>query len=404
MGIHIVLGVTGSIAAYKSAELVSLLKKRGCEVKVILTKSGGEFITPLTLETLSKNRVITDMFDRNFEHEVGHISLAKWADIFVIAPATANFIAKYTYGIADDMLTTTVLATKAPVVIAPAMNTAMYEHETMQGNMRILRSRGVHFIEPESGLLACGDVGKGRMESPENICNFLLKLKEDEKTSEKKDFEGISVLVTAGATVEDIDPVRYITNRSTGKMGISIADAAKRRGAKVYLVAGNTHIKPSEAVDAVYVRSCADMCSAVKEKAPLCDIVISAAAPADFTPKKYTTEKIKKGGQSELTLSLVPTEDILKSISDKAGRVHIGFAAETNDIESNARKKLESKNLDAIAANDVSKEGSGFGLGKDSLTLYRRDGGVFKSGSMEKESLADWLLDRVIEIYDDNKG
>ena len=396
----IVLGITGSIAAYKSAELISRLRKNGHEVKAILTKSGSEFITACTLETLSNNHVVCDMFDRNFEHNVEHISLAKWADIFVIAPATANFIAKYTFGIADDMLTTTVLATKAPVVIAPAMNTAMYEHVATKTNCDILRQRGVIFIEPDTGLLACGDVGKGKMESPENICNFLCNMLE-----RKKDYSNISILVTAGATIEDIDPVRYITNRSTGKMGVAIANAAVSRGAAVTLVVGqNVSVPINKSINIIKVRSCEQMASAVCEHVNDSNIVISAAAPADFTVAKKAENKIKKNGLEGMSLELVPTVDILKSISDKGNRIHIGFAAETNDIEMNAMKKLASKNLDAIAANDVSKENSGFGYGDNKITLFRKDGTKRESDLMSKELLAEWLLDEIKAIYDNNKG
>lgn len=391
---HIVLGVTGSIAAYKAAEIVSRLRKAGHEVKVILTKNGSEFITPLTLETLSKNPVACDMFERKTLYEVEHIALAKWANVFVIAPATANFIAKYAVGIADDMLTTTVLAARAPVIIAPAMNTAMYEHETTQENIKKLKERGVLFVEPSEGLLACGDSGRGRMEDPEKICAFI------EDLFIEKDLVGRSILVTAGAAREDIDPVRYITNRSTGNMGVSIANAAARRGAHVILIAGSIQKQPRADVETVYVRSTQDMYDAVHAHLDGQDVVISAAAPADFTPENRSDVKIKKQDTDAMTLRLVPTQDILKSIADKKGkRLHIGFAAETNDIDENAKKKLEAKSLDAIAANDVSEKGGGFGFSDSALTLFCTDGNTYRSGRMSKTELADWLLDRIIDLW-----
>ena len=392
---HVVLGVTGSIAAYKSAELVSRLRKDGYEVKVILTKSGSKFITPLTLETLSCNPTACDMFVREGSYDVEHIALAKWADVFVVAPATANFIAKYTVGIADDMLTTTVLATHAPVVIAPAMNTAMYEHITMQENMQALKKRGVYFIEPDSGFLACGDVGKGRMEEPVRICEFIKTLLTE------KDLCGKRFLITAGATCEDIDPVRFLTNRSTGTMGVSLANAAHMRGAAVTLVAG--HINSSavlSGINMINVRSTHDMYEAVRANAAHSDVIISAAAPADFTPEAKSDAKIKKQGSDGLCLKLKPTEDILKSIADSKGsRIHIGFAAETNNIEENAQKKLRSKCLNAIAANDVSKSDNGFGTGNNAVTLYCEDGSKYDSGTMSKSRLSDWLLDKIRDIW-----
>ena len=391
---NVVVGVTGSIAAYKAAELVSRLRKSGKNVRVILTKNGSEFITPLTLETLSGYPVACDMFEKKTQYEVEHIALAKWADAFVIAPATANFIAKYTVGIADDMLTTTVLAAKAPVIIAPAMNTAMYEHVTMQENMKTLKERGVHFIEPGAGLLACGDVGKGRMEEPVNICRYIDDL------FVGKDLCGRHILVTAGAAREDIDPVRFITNRSTGNMGVSIANAAARRGADVTLIAGSIQVEPRDDVKVCRVRSTQDMYDAVHANLSGQDIVISAAAPADFTPESRSDEKIKKQGTGELNLRLVPTPDILKSIAqDKGDRLHIGFAAETVDIAENARKKLVFKSLDAIAANDVSEKGGGFGFGESAITLICADGNTYSSGKMSKADIADWLLDRINDLW-----
>lgn len=394
MSKNIVLGVTGSIAAYKAAELIRLFKRNGFNVKTILTKSGAEFITPLTLETLSKNPVVTDMFSRNTPYDVEHVSLAKWADVFLIAPATANFLGKYANGIADDFLTTTVMATAAPVVIAPAMNTAMYEHPANQANMNLLKNRGVLFVEPDTGELACGDNGKGRMSQPEDIFDYVVRI-----ISKKEDLSGKVVMVTAGATIEDIDPVRYITNRSTGKMGIAIANAAAQRGAKVYLVFGGKSNAIHPDVDLIPVRSTEDMLNAVRSHIDESDMFISAAAPADFTPVSYSPIKIKKNGEDGLTIDLKPTPDILKSlVSTKGNRIHIGFAAETDSLEENALRKLEKKSLDAIALNDVSAPGCGFSTDTNAVTWFTRSGLKIQSGLMPKTELAHWLLDRVLEL------
>lgn len=394
---NIVLGVTGSIAAYKAAELVRLFKKRGYDVKVILTASGAEFITKLTMETLSKNPVVTDMFVRETLYEVEHISLAKWADAFLIAPATANFMGKYANGIADDFLTTTVMATKAPVIIAPAMNTAMYESPANQANMDTLRSRGVHFCEPDVGELACGDTGRGRMAEPEAIVDFTEHLLE-----RKNDLSGKTVMVTAGATIEDIDPVRYITNRSSGKMGVALANACSERGADVYLVLGeNSRAEVNPGVHTVRVRSAEEMLKAVRTDIDKCDIFISAAAPADFTPAHYSESKIKKtaGNEESLTLELKRTTDILKNLSeDKHGRLHIGFAAETDDIEENAKKKLRDKNLDAIVLNDVSAPGCGFSVDTNAVTWLSAGGARITSPLMRKTEIAHWIIQRILEL------
>ena len=395
-GKNIVLGVTGSIAAYKAAELVRLFKKRGYDVKVVLTKSGSEFITPLTLETLSKNPVVSDMFVRETPYEVEHISLAKWADAFLVAPATANFLGKYANGIADDFLTTTVMATRAPVIIAPAMNTAMYESPANQANMKTLTERGVYFSEPDEGELACGDTGRGRMADPADIVSFTERI-----LNIKKDLCGKKVLVTAGATIEDIDPVRYITNRSTGKMGAKLARACSERGADVCLVAGESaEAAVPSSVRTIRVRSAEDMCAAVHAEIEGCDIFISAAAPADFTPANYSDKKIKKTtGTDNLILELERTTDILKSVAEnKNGRIHIGFAAETDNTEENALKKLSDKNLDAIVLNDVSKPGRGFAADTNAVTWFSANCAPADSGLKQKSEIAHWIIDRILEL------
>ncbi len=392
----VVLGVTGSIAAYKAAELVSQLKKRDIDVRVILTEAGAHFITPLTLETLSKAPVYCDQFTRETPYEVEHIALAKQADVFLVAPATANFLGKAANGIADDLLSTTFLATKAPVMIAPAMNTAMLEHPAVQENIRILMQRGCEFIQPDDGLLACGDVGKGRLAPVESILAAIEK-----KLYSKQDFLGKHILVTAGPTRESLDPVRYLTNRSSGKMGFAIADAAAKRGAKVTLVAGPVSLATPRGVERIDITSCQQLLEAVEGKFPQCDALVMAAAPADFTPAKTAEHKIKKTGsqQQGLTLELKPTVDILQRMGQqKNDQVLMGFAAETQNLAAYAQDKLTRKNLDFIAANDVSAPGAGFGVDTNFVTLYRKDGSSAQSGLRSKQEVADWLLDELLTL------
>ncbi len=389
----VVLGITGSIAAYKACEIVSRLKKQAVDVHVILTRAGAEFITPLTLETLSGNPVSCDMFNRSTPWEVEHIALAKRADMFLVAPASADFIAKAASGVADDMLTTTLLATGAPLVIAPAMNSAMYENPVTQKNMETLAARGATFITPDTGLLACGDVGVGKLAEPAHIVECVMAA-----LYEKRDLEGVKLLVSAGPTQERIDPVRYVTNRSSGRMGYAIAEAAQERGAHVTLISGPVALMPPYGVELVPVVSSADMFNTVNAHFEACDALIMAAAPADFTPAQYAENKIKKNG-GPLALELVATRDILASVgAKKGGRILIGFAAETNDVAANAAKKLTAKNLDMIAANDVSASDAGFGVDNNRITLYMRDGGCEHSGLRTKRQIADWLLDRLAEV------
>ncbi len=393
---YVVLGVTGSVAAYKACDIISQLKKHDVEVRVILTKAATEFITPLALESLSHAPVVSDMFSRSTPWEIEHISLAKKADCFLIAPASANFIGKAAAGIADDMLTTTLLATKAPVLIAAAMNTNMYLHPKVQENIDALKKHGCRFIEPSVGPLACGDTGVGRLAPTSEIVEQVLRV-----LAGKQDLLGKNILVSAGPTQEKIDPVRYITNRSTGKMGYAIAEAASIRGANVTLISGPVHCQTPQGVCRVDVISTKDMYEAVNARFDLCDAVIMAAAPADFTPIVQSEQKIKKNAlESGLTLSLKSTQDILAAMGQrKTHQRMLGFAAETEALEKNACEKLKRKNLDMIAANDVSEQSkqTGFGVDTNAVTLYRSDGKTEKSGLMTKRALSDWLLDRLFD-------
>ncbi len=388
---HVVMGVTGSIAAYKACDIISALRKSGVDVHVILTHAGAEIITPLTLETISGNRVVKDMFDSDRHFEVEHISLAKLADLFLVAPATANFIGKMASGIADDMLTTTVMATAAPVMIAPAMNTNMYLDAATQANIETLKRRGCEFIAPAAGRLACGDEGIGKLAAVEDIVRAVL-----DRLSVRRDLAGKRVLVTAGPTREAIDPVRYITNRSSGKMGYAIAEAAAERGAEVTLISGPVSLRTPDGVKRIDIVSSDELCDSVVERFQSCDILIMAAAPADFTPAEFSAEKIKKGGES-LTLELKATRDILKTVAPlKSTQKVMGFAAETHNVEDNAIEKLRRKRLDFIAANDVTAEGAGFGGDTNIITLYGADGSKEHSGMLTKREIADWLLDRLV--------
>ncbi len=386
---RIVLGVSGGIAAYKACDLVSRLKKRGAQVRVVLTKHACEFVPPLTFETLSGNPAYTDAFDRKFEIE--HVALAKWADAVVIAPATANILAKMAAGIADELLSTTLLAATAPVLAAPAMNTAMWKNPATQANVKTLAERGVTFVGPESGVLACGDADVGRMSEPAQIVDALDAL----LNPSVRDLEGRRVLVTAGPTVERIDPVRYITNRSTGKMGYAIAEAAVARGAIVTLVSGPVELDAPKGAELVKIESSAQLCEAVLARASEMDAVIQAAAPADFTPETVAEKKIKKTGD-EMSLKLVPTTDVAAELGrrKRPGQVLVAFAAETNDVEDNARGKLVRKNADLVVANDVTRPGAGFGADTNIVTLVTRDG-LAPLPKQSKRAVADAILDRV---------
>lgn len=392
-GKNVILGVSGGIAAYKSCEIVSRLKKLGANVDVVMTANAEEFVTPLTFETLADSKVVTDTFERREEHDVHHVSLAKKADVFVVAPATANVIAKFARGIADDMLSTTWLACKAAKIVAPAMNTAMYEDAATQENLRILSERGVHIVEPSEGRLACGDVGKGKMAEPVDIVELVNAL-----LRPIRDFEGQTVLVTAGATEEYIDGVRVLTNHSSGKMGCAIAQAAAERGAKVVLVHGNMSVPvPDGVAKSVRVRSTAEMLDAVVGEVAQSDVVIMAAAPADYRPRQTYQSKIKS---ETLTVEFVKNPDIAKEVGKrKGGRKLVIFSAETDNLLKNASAKVAAKNADFAVANDVTKEGAGFYTDTNIASLVGRNGEVRDCGLMTKRALADVILDAVLEGY-----
>jgi phosphopantothenoylcysteine decarboxylase / phosphopantothenate---cysteine ligase len=391
-GKNIVLGVTGGIAAYKSVELLRLLTKAGADVHVIMTGSAMEFVTPLTFQTLSMNPVSTSLFNLLSEREIGHISLADRADLVIIAPATANIVGKLANGIADDMLTTTVMATKAPVLIAPAMNVNMFQNPAYKENEARLMERGFLFVEPIRGTLACGWEGEGKLQEPKVI------FEEARRALAAKDLAGERLLVTAGPTREELDPVRFISNHSSGKMGYAIAMAARRRGAEVTLVTGPTSIHKPFGVTVVPVVSACEMREAVIQRALQSTIIIKAAAVADYRPAVRADSKIKKGKAPE-TLQLVRNPDILEELGKTKGRfLLVGFAAETGELLKNARKKLKGKNLDMVVANDVSKPGAGFDVDTNIVRLIFRDGGMEELPIMGKEELADVILDRVVGL------
>ncbi len=387
----VVIGVCGGIAVYKACDLVSKLKKTGVNVHVIMTKSATEFVAPLTFQTLSQNYVVEDMFESPKTWDVEHISLAKKADVFVLAPATANVIGKVANGIADDMLTTTIMATKAKVLIAPAMNTNMYENPVVQRNMQTLKDLDYKLVEPESGRLACGDIGSGKLASVDTIFNSIIELLEI-----KKDLEGTSMIITAGPTVESIDPVRYITNRSTGKMGYSIAKKAIERGADVTLVSGPTNIVPPQNLKKfIQIESAEDMYNAVLENMDENQVIIKSAAVADYRPKEYSDNKIKKS-DDDLSIRLDRTKDIALELGKiKNNKILVGFAAETNDLLENAKNKIQKKNLDFIVANDLTQDGAGFGVDTNIVKIIDREGVVQEHPKMKKEEVADVILDKI---------
>lgn len=391
----ILLGISGGIAAYKICELTSKLKKAGAEVHVIMTPNAEHFVSPLTLETLSGNRVIIDMFDRNFERDVKHISLAKKADVFVVAPATANIIAKMSAGIADDFLSTTALAFTKDVIVCPAMNSAMLNNPATQANIAALKKRGYHFLYGGEGLLACGDVGSGRMAEPQEIFDEIEKV-----LTINKDFEGKTVLVTAGATQEDIDGVRCITNYSSGKMGIEIALAAKKRGANVILICGKVSVNADIGVERIDVVSTNDMYNAVKENYSKVDIMIMAAAPCDYTIKNKYDQKIKS---QQLILEFEKNVDIAAEIGKiKGNRKLVIFAAETNDLIKNALSKKEKKNADIVIANDVKQEGAGFNSDTNIITIINNNG-QRSIPKTPKSILSHIILDEVLALFTESK-
>lgn len=391
-GNEIILGVTGGIAAYKSVELLRLLTKAGANVHVIMTASATEFVTPLTFQTLSMNPVSTSLFSLISEREIGHISLADRADLFVIAPATANVIGKLANGIADDMLTTTVMATKAPVLVAPAMNVNMYQNPIYKENEKKLKRHGYLFVEPARGLLACGWEGEGKLQEPQIIFEEALA------ALTTKDLAGEHILITAGPTREELDPVRFISNHSSGKMGYAIAKAARRRGAAVTLVTGPTCLTEPCGVATIQVTSAEEMRQAVMAAFPASTIIIKAAAVADYRPVARAVAKIKKTAGS-LSLELEKNPDILFELGKiKADKILIGFAAETGDLLDNAAKKLTVKNVDMIVANDIGAEGAGFNVDTNIVKLLFKDGRVEDVPLMGKQELADVLLDRAVKL------
>ena len=398
----IALGVTGGIAAYKAAELVRLLQDRGIRVQVVMTRAAQEFVRPLTFAALSGEKVITELFgagaeEPNIDSAVEHIAVAQSIDALVVAPATADVIAKFAHGEANDFLTTLFLATTAPVVIAPAMNVNMWENAATQANIETLKGRGYTVVEPDSGYLACGMVGAGRLAANETILRAVLKALHAEQ-----DLAGETVLVTAGGTREPIDPVRYIGNRSSGKMGYALAEAALRRGAKVVLISGPTALKPPSAAETIQVQTAAEMRDAVNSQLDRATIIIKAAAVADFTVRRAADEKIKRKGP--INLELEPTADILAEIGAKKGnRIVVGFAAETNDILANARKKLEGKSLDAIVLNDVSQPGIGFDSERNAVTILTH-AGTENVPETSKWEVAHRVLDTVVRIKSAQKA
>ena len=395
---NIIVGVTGGIAAYKAAELVRLLGRQGHAVRCIMTGAAQQFITPLTLQTLSGNPVYTDLFSLSEEPEwqVEHIGLARWADCVLIVPASADFIGKVAHGLADDLLSTCVMATAAPVYFAPAMNDQMYANPLVQRNIQLLREAGYRFVDPVVGHLACGTSGKGKMASPEQIAAVLDALRE-------QDLQGMRIVVTAGPTREALDPVRYLTNHSSGKMGYAIARQAASRGADVVLISGPSNQTVPGGVQFVPVTSAQDMFAAVQRHYADADAVIKAAAVADYRPKTVAAQKIKKT-DGDLVLELERNPDILAWLgAHKTGQILVGFAAETNDVQQNALGKLQRKHLDFIAANDETDPDSGFGKDTNRLTLYGTDGSVTALPVLSKEAAADRLLDQVLQLYQTKK-
>jgi phosphopantothenoylcysteine decarboxylase/phosphopantothenate--cysteine ligase len=404
----IALGVTGGVAAYKAAELVRRLQQEKLDVQVIMTRAAQEFIAPLTFAAITGQKVITDMFrdagagPANVESAIEHIAVAQRIDLLLVAPATADILGKLTHGIADDFLTTLYLATKAPVIVAPAMNVNMWEHAATRENVAALRARGVHVVDPDEGYLACGMTGAGRLAATETIAKKVCEV-----LGLRRDLQGQTVLVTAGPTCEDLDPVRFLTNRSSGKMGYALAESAQRRGAHVILVSGPTERKIPEGVDWIPVRSTEEMRRAVLERAGEAQIAVLAAAVADYRPSAVEEKKIKRG-EGSFTLQLEPTPDILAELGrdrapGNARRVLVGFAAETDRVAENARQKLARKGADMIVANDVTQEGAGFDTDTNIVTLFLRDGREIPLPKMNKLEVATRILDHVLEIQRQSK-
>ena len=394
---NILLGVTGGIAAYKIANLASMLKKHGANVKVIMTENACQFITPMTFETLTAQKVYTDTFDRNFEFKVDHIELGKWADVFLIAPATANVIGKLANGIADDMLTTTALAMRCPIVVSPAMNTTMFENKVVKHNIMKLRTYGMDIIMPASGHLACGDSGAGKMPEPEMLLEYIKRA-----VYKKKDLVGKKVCVSAGPTREAIDPVRYISNNSTGKMGVEIAKMAAYRGAKVSLIMGPSNVFVPDFINRIDIKSAEDMYEEIMKISDSQDIIIKAAAVADYTPANYSDEKIKKK-DGDLSIELSRTKDILKELGERKEnnpkkQFICGFSMETENMEENSKNKLAKKNADMIVANNVKVEGAGFGTDTNVVTIFTNDNEI-RLDKLSKLEVAEKIFDEIVRNF-----
>ena len=394
---NILLGVTGGIAAYKIANLASMLKKQGANVKVIMTENACQFITPMTFETLTAQKVYTDTFDRNFEFKVDHIELGKWADVFLIAPATANVIGKLANGIADDMLTTTALAMRCPILVSPAMNTAMFENKVVKHNIMKLRTYGMDIIMPASGHLACGDTGAGKMPEPEMLLEYIKR-----GVYKKKDLVGKKVCVSAGPTREAIDPVRYISNNSTGKMGVEIAKMAAYRGAKVSLIVGPSNVFVPDFINRIDIKSAEDMYEEIIKISDSQDIIIKAAAVADYTPANYSDEKIKKK-DGDLSIELSRTKDILKELGERKEnnpkkQFICGFSMETENMEENSKNKLAKKNADMIVANNVKVDGAGFGTDTNVVTIFTKDNEI-RLDKLSKTEVAEKIFDEIVRNF-----
>lgn len=389
----VVIGVTGGIAVYKALDVISALRKKDIEVHVIMTESASKFVNPLTFQSISQNMIVTDMFAEPKAWEIQHISLAQKADLMLIAPATANVIGKISNGIADDMLSTTVMATKAKVLIAPAMNTNMYQNPIVQNNISKLKDFGYKFIEPASGRLACGDIGIGKLADVNTIVERVIEELEDKE----QDLLGKKVLVSAGPTIAPIDPVRYITNRSTGKMGYAIAKEARDRGAEVILVSGPTNLEPPKNVKIINIKTNEEMKKEILQNFKWADIVIKSAAVADYKPKEYSKEKIKKG-EGDLNICLTRDNDILKFLGEiKTHQVLVGFAAESDNVLENAERKLKNKNLDFIVANDITSSDTGFGSEDNKVVILSKNNEKLELEKMSKKKVASNIFDMILE-------
>ncbi|MED4882924.1 bifunctional phosphopantothenoylcysteine decarboxylase/phosphopantothenate--cysteine ligase CoaBC [Bacillus smithii] len=400
-GKNILLCVTGGIAVYKAAALTSKLTQAGASVKVIMSNGAQKFVTPLTFQALSRNDVYTDTFDEKHPESIAHIDLADWADLVLVAPATANIIGKLANGIADDMISTTLLAATAPVWIAPAMNVHMYDHPAVKRNIERLQSYGYQFVEPNEGYLACGYVGKGRMEEPENIVKLISSYWEKEKNQPLK---GKKIVITAGPTREILDPVRFFSNRSSGKMGYALAEEAHQLGADVTLISGPVSLNPPIGVNVKYIENAEEMYDAVLEEFPYADIVIKSAAVADYRPKQVSNEKMKKQ-DGDLIIQMERTKDILKTLGErKDHQFLVGFAAETSNLDEYAMSKLKRKNADMIIANNVNEKGAGFEEDTNIVTIYKKDGSNKRLGLMSKKELAKEIFREIVKTLQEERS